>query len=145
MYQTIEAKKEKQVLNCYKTWLQDIGELDPDKWMEVLRHLTKSTIASRDKLIQVKFLHCSYLTPECLNRLTPTRGLNCTSRRGHPGSWIYIVWSCPKLVAYWIQIFAFISKLLVLTIPPDPALALLDLTRGLVNSAESRTLLQLLL
>ncbi|OCT56473.1 hypothetical protein XELAEV_18000049mg [Xenopus laevis] len=42
IYQTIQAWQ----LHCYNKWL------DPEKWSEVLRLLTQSTIASRDKLIQ---------------------------------------------------------------------------------------------
>ncbi|OCT94728.1 hypothetical protein XELAEV_18012418mg [Xenopus laevis] len=101
IYHTIQAWEAKQGLHCYNKWLHDIGDLNQEKWSELLRHLTQPTIASRDKLIQ--------------------------------------------LAAYWIQIFAFISKVVVLTIPPDPALALLGLTRGIADSVASRILLQLLM
>ncbi|OCT83015.1 hypothetical protein XELAEV_18025551mg [Xenopus laevis] len=56
-----------------------------------------------------------------------------------------MVWTCPKLTHYWVEIFAFISKVMVLPIQPNPTLALLGHTGGLVNSVESRILLQLLM
>ncbi|OCT95213.1 hypothetical protein XELAEV_18012899mg [Xenopus laevis] len=75
--------------------------------------------------------------------MDPTRDQHCT--RDPHCTVFHMVWKCPKLTRYWMDIFSFISKVLVLPIQPDPSLALLGHTGGVMDSVESRTLLQLLM
>ncbi|OCT89596.1 hypothetical protein XELAEV_18018214mg [Xenopus laevis] len=56
-----------------------------------------------------------------------------------------MTWSCVEIQGYWTQVFAFISKVMVLHIEPTPTAALLGLTTGHDFSKEGRVFLQTLL
>ncbi|OCT78259.1 hypothetical protein XELAEV_18029369mg [Xenopus laevis] len=68
-------------------------------WATVLRHL----LSAKDKLIQVKFLHRIYMTPERLNLINPDRSKICPRCGLETGNWFHILWSCVEIQGYWTQ------------------------------------------
>ncbi|OCT76669.1 hypothetical protein XELAEV_18031871mg [Xenopus laevis] len=126
IYQTLLFTEEKKELTCYYKWAQDIGDLDHDKWGEILRHLLTSTISSRDKLIQIKFIHRSYWTPERLHRMNPARDSCCSCGAGPQAHGFILYGRVPGTGTY-------------------NSVALLGLTKGKVTSVDGRILLRLLM
>lgn len=50
-------------------WRADIPSLDRETWEECFNNSSQLVISSRDKLIQTKFLHRIYFTPQTAQNL----------------------------------------------------------------------------
>ncbi|OCT97342.1 hypothetical protein XELAEV_18009571mg [Xenopus laevis] len=91
IYHSLLAPEEKRPLKCFQKCVRDIANLDEESWELIMRHMLATTISARDKLIQLKFMHRSKLTPVRLHHMDPTRDQNCTRGCGHPGTWFHML------------------------------------------------------
>lgn len=76
LYVTLLRVKSPKMDRLWEQWQADIPTLDREACFE---DSSKLVIASRDKLIQTKFLHSVFLTPQNLHRIYPQRSYD----RGH--------------------------------------------------------------
>lgn len=109
----------------WSRWGADIPTLDRESCEERFEESFKLVISSRDKLVQAKFFHRTYLTPQRLHRIYPERSLECPRCRSPDSSYIHMFWSCPRLLFYWSAIMESINARLQLELPLTPELALL--------------------
>lgn len=106
-------------------WHGDIPSLDKEGYEDCLDYCPKVVIASKDKLIQVKFLHRIYYTPQRLHRIFPDRDPMCPKCRTQVGTFFHMFWDCPIIANYWAAVFSGINSRLQMSIPASPELALL--------------------
>lgn len=85
----------------------------------------KLIISSGDKLIQVKFLHRIYYTPQRLHRMFPDKDSECPRCKTLIGTFFHMFWNCPIISTYWTKVFGEINSKLQLSLPMSPELALL--------------------
>lgn len=111
----------------WEYWKGDIPSLDKEDWKDCLEQGPKLVIASRDKLIQVKFLHWVYYTPERLHRIFPEHDPVCPRCKTKWGTYLHMFWECPAILSYWEVVFAEINLRLQLTLTPTPSLVLLGI------------------
>lgn len=102
-------------------------------------------ISSRDKLIQVTFLHWVYYTSERLQRIFPECNPVCPCCRLRQGSYIHMFWECPSIMSYWEAVFAEINLRLQFTLTPTPSLALLGIPDDEQHPHHSKLLISYLL
>lgn len=72
----------------WSRWGADIPTLDRESYEESFAESFKLVISSRDKLIQAKFFHRTYLTPQRLHRIYPERSPECPRCRSLDSSYI---------------------------------------------------------
>lgn len=101
----------------------DIPTLDRESCEESFEESFKLVMSSRDKLIQAKFFHRTYPTPQRLHRIYPERSPDCPRCKSPDSSYIHLFWSCPRLSFYWSAIMEGINARLQLEIPLTPELA----------------------
>lgn len=129
----------------WKTWHSDIPSLDREGWEDCLEYGPKLVISSKDKLIQVKFLHRIYYTPQRLHRIYLDRDPECPRCKAHTGTFFHIFWDCPIISAYWTKVFGEINSRLQLSLPMIPELALLGVHDDEQRSRHSKLLISYLL
>lgn len=78
------------------TWVDDLGNVEDDKWLEALQSPREIAICTRFRLVQLKLLHCSYYHRTLLHKWG--RGQTAPSTRGckEDGSFFHIIWECPR-------------------------------------------------
>lgn len=82
-------------------WREDIPNLDEDIWEDSVSVYIPSMITSRDRFIQLKFLHRAYYTPQRLANIYPSLSPMCTRCSFERGSFLHMVWTCQNIRPYW--------------------------------------------
>lgn len=85
-------------------WRSDVPDLDEEIWEETVSAYIPSMIASRDRFIQLKFLHRAYYTPQRLANIYPSPSPLCTRCALEKGSFFHMVWTCPSIRPYWQEV-----------------------------------------
>uniref|UniRef100_A0A803J318 Reverse transcriptase domain-containing protein n=1 Tax=Xenopus tropicalis TaxID=8364 RepID=A0A803J318_XENTR len=119
--------------------------LDPDDWEEVIDNLYFPLISTRDKLIQFKIIHQTYLTPKKLyqmGRLEHSRCLRCNEP---DADYMHLLWNCPDIQRFWQQVMRFLADELSLPQVLNPITCLLGLVDSLLPKTASRSLMRALL
>lgn len=73
LYNALLGRDSPKINELWEKWRADIPSLDREGWEDCLEYGPKLVIASKDKLIQVKFIHRVYYTPQRLHRIFPER------------------------------------------------------------------------
>lgn len=107
-------------------WREDIPNLDDDIWKDVVSVYIPSMIASRDRFIQLKFLHRAYYTPQRLSNIYPSLSPMCTRCSIERGSFFHVVWACPKIRPYWQEVTNALTEICGTRVSLDPLLFLLS-------------------
>lgn len=126
-------------------WQADIPGLDRETWEECFEDGSKLVISSRDKLLQTKFMHRVYYTPQRLHQIYPDRSPNCPRCQSPDSTYMHMFWTCPRIVQFWETIFESIDIRLQLTLPILPELALLGIHEDDQRPKYMKTLISLLL
>lgn len=102
-------------------------------------------ISSRDRLIQVEFLHRIYYKPQRLHNIYPERSADCTHCKGNVGTYMHMFWSCHGVACFWIEVVKLINLRLQLTLPTTSQLLLLGIHDDDQRSRYTKLLNQLTL
>lgn len=90
-------------------WVADISDLTLEEWKEVCSSYPNTVISARNKLIQLRYFHQTYYTPQkdflMRRRLSPT----CHKCEREQGDFIHMVWSCNRIRPFWSAVTAFIA------------------------------------
>lgn len=102
-------------------------------------------VAVRDRLIQFRILHRVYLTPQRLNKIYPGAYPSCWKCGSLEAGFCHMLWSCPKVHSFWVEVTQFITALSTIPIPLTVPVCLLGLVGSLAHRTATKTLIGLLL
>lgn len=111
----------------WEGWRADLPDLDKENWEDCFLDSTRLMISSRDRLIQTKFLHSVYGTPQRLQRIFPQISLDGPCCLTGTGTYLHMFWSCLGVAWSWMKVFELINFRLQLTFPISPTLPLLGI------------------
>ena len=117
LYLDLLKKDFTRVDRLWDQWKADIPGLDREDWDDCLADSTALLISTRERLIQVKFLHRVYYTPQKLQRVFPQRTQDCPRCQNDAGTYFHMFWSCPKIARYWAKVVDTVNGRLQLTLP----------------------------
>uniref|UniRef100_A0A803K472 Reverse transcriptase domain-containing protein n=1 Tax=Xenopus tropicalis TaxID=8364 RepID=A0A803K472_XENTR len=132
------------LIKLREKWQQDIPQLTPDIWEDILESTLEGIISSRDRLTQLKYLHRTYLTPQRLHKMHPNIGQECPRCHHSPADFIHMVWSCPRAQRFWGKVAKTIRDRTNLILQLDPITILLNQVEDLSPNRAERTLLLIL-
>lgn len=87
--------KTKRLMLTKQQWQEDISDLPEDAWGNFLYQYITKVICSRDKLIQLKYLHHIYYIPYRLFRMGKIPTPTCHRCGSDDRTFFHTVWQCP--------------------------------------------------
>lgn len=110
-----------------ENWEQDIGPIDNTDWEEILEGVKTASPKMSDRPTQLNIVHRTYITPIKLAKFKQNRSPVCPMCLLVPGSFYHLIWSCPNIQSYWIQVIRFLHDNMGSPVGLDPKLCLLGL------------------
>lgn len=105
-------------------WEQNIGPIDNTDWEKILEGVKTASPKLSDRLTQLNILYRTYLMPVKLAKFQHTRSHMCLLV---PGTFYHLLWSCPNIQTYWLQVIQFLHDNMGSPVGLDPKLCLLGL------------------
>lgn len=102
----------------FQKWKEYIPALKDDDWEKGIQQYIPLMISARDRFIQLKFR--AYYTPQRLARKYPTQSDRCPKCTTEMGTFFYVVWFCPLIQKFWLDVVATINSVGGLSIGVDP-------------------------
>lgn len=103
-------------------WKKDLGlHFTTGLWEKNLscsNHLSKCV---RYKIMQIKILFRSYITSHRLKKMNSNVSDKCWHGCGMTGTFIHLLWHCPDIQEFWLNIRDYFCKLFKINFPLDPA------------------------
>ena len=107
-------------------WEKDLGiNLTSEQWETILRRSNNLSKCVRYKIIQIKILFRSYITPHKLKKMNNGVTDKCWHGCGMNGTLIHLLWHCPETQTFWLKIRDYLCKLFKINFPLEPAVGLL--------------------
>lgn len=105
--------------------MEDIAvEITASQWKKAQEFVHSSSVCASHGLIQFKILHRLHLSKLRLSKMFPTVDPLCDRCGQAPASIAHMLWNCPRLCYYWVNIFKTLSEALKIRHKPDPVWAL---------------------
>ena len=122
------------------------SNISHDMWEEICTEVHMVTNSNVWREFKWKVVMRFFRTPEITAKFSTTHSNKCWRNCGpHIGNQTHILWLCPKLEAFWKEVFETLNKIFDGNITMDPMVALLGLLpRGMEGRAK-KYLLQILL
>lgn len=133
------------ITKCREKWEMEVPEIQGEDWDELWMQPFRHLVSARDRLIQFKFLHRSYLTPARLHKIFPTVSAECWRCSHVTADTDHIFWRCPKIQEFWTDVTSCITELISVPIPMNIKVCLLGLVDDIVPTRAMRTLLNILM
>lgn len=114
-----------RMTTLWDKWKNDIPNLDREDWKDCLGDSAKLLISSQDRLIQIKFIHRVYYTPQRLHHIYPQRHQNFIHCGGGVGAYRHMLWTCQRVASFWGEVIDTIHSHLQLNLPVNSELLLL--------------------
>lgn len=110
-------------------------------WESCVSSFVTNMISARDRFMQVKFLHRAYYTPKRLTLMNPNTPVACPRCGQSSATFFHMIWSCPRLRDYWLEIADTLSRVTSLELVTDPKLMLLNVFDSRVRGKYTRLFL----
>uniref|UniRef100_A0A803JPQ3 Reverse transcriptase domain-containing protein n=1 Tax=Xenopus tropicalis TaxID=8364 RepID=A0A803JPQ3_XENTR len=130
---------------AYRLWTQDIPELAQDQWEEATENAYDFLIPIKDRLIQYKFLHQTYITPLKLMRFGRRQDDLCPRCKSPGANFFHMIWSCPPIHEFWSKIMETLASELGTPQIVDPITCLLGVIDGIICTNVARVRLRTLM
>lgn len=88
-------------------------------------------ISTKDRFIQLKFIHRAYYMPQRLSVIYPTANAICLRCRGEVGNFMHMVWLCPVNSGLLEKVVSDIQRISRVPLTWDPLIFLLSITDNL--------------
>lgn len=113
--------------NKYKNnWEKDMGTQIPDDiWEEALEYIHSCSNNVRHCLIQFKIIYRLHYSKAKLHNIFPNTSSTCDKCRSSEATLFHTFFSCPKVSTYWSDVFDTLSRIVKLTLLPEPLLIIL--------------------
>lgn len=128
----LKDKLETDLETCRIKWSEKLGEnLEQETWKNILQNIPKSTPDLRLRWMQQKIIMDLYWYPTKMLHLKLSDSDICWNCKSSQGSFIHMIWLCPKIHTFWDNIFFRIKLIINADINKDPKLAILGDTSNL--------------
>lgn len=109
-------------------WETDLQQtFSPLQWQRACKVTQRATRCSTLWEITVKITLRWYITPAKISKFNPNSNDRCWRKCGLRGDILHVLWYCPNILQYWLEIFNIISDITQTKTPPNPALAILSI------------------
>lgn len=89
-------------------WKRAIGSIEDEEWEEAIESCKVVSPKLPDRLTQIYILHQAYLTPLRVARYRSSQSTMCQMCGKETGTFIHLLWSCPKIQGLWTQVVTFL-------------------------------------
>lgn len=142
LYATLRTKSVARIIDTARIrWEDDLGPIDNSDWEDILENVKKTSPKISERLTQLYIIHKSYLTPARIAKFSPQQNPNCPRCSSNPCTFFHLLWLCPEIQSYWIQIIKFLHDHMGSLIQLDPKLCLLGLLPDTIKDRSIITLL----
>lgn len=112
----------------FRAWKEDLSmELSLEEWQEACRLAHTTSINTRLKMIQFKWLMRTYVTPVELNQYNSNIPDVCPKCTDYRGTLVHCMWHCTKTALFWEEIKTIIENILSKQLVMEPKLFLFGL------------------
>uniref|UniRef100_A0A3B3B502 Reverse transcriptase domain-containing protein n=1 Tax=Oryzias melastigma TaxID=30732 RepID=A0A3B3B502_ORYME len=127
-YNILLAGSKESSNSFLSAWKRDLkSEICIEDWNKSCLLAQTQTIATRNRLLQYKWLFRTYITPVKLHHFNPDIPDTCIKCNTEKGTLLHCLWDCEKLQIFWTELLHLISKLTSCVIPLDPKLCVLHM------------------
>lgn len=141
----LKAFLDSRTTPCFAAWEREFGELDSEDWEEIMSLAPKVSLSPSHRLTQLFVFHRIYYTPLKLFKWGRRDSADCPRCLIHTGSFIHMMWRCPKLTRYWQEVYHIINSVFQINMDVDPKSGLLGLLpTHLQESAHTEVIIRLL-
>lgn len=144
LYAQLVNQPETEKPSYVQKWEGDLERtLETTEWNQIW--LTTKSASPNILAIEAnyKVLIRWYLVPVRIAKYVHNYSTECYRGCSDPGTHFHIWWSCPKAQIFWKAIFTIASKMLGISITPDPAMALINRKPEFLTHNQFKLLIQL--
>lgn len=126
-----------------ESWEKDMGiQIPDDMWEDFLEYVHTCSNNTRHCLIQFKIIHRLHYSKAKIHNIFPTVSPTCDKCQSSDATLFHGFVSCPKVTAYWCDVFNTMSNILNITLTPDPLLIILGTSESsrVLTKAQQRFL-----
>lgn len=128
LYYTIRIPRILSVIQKAKLgWERNVGYINDTDWDEILENVKMTSPKLSDRLTQLYIVHQAYLTPQRLVKFQPSHSSTCPLCTYGPGTFYHLIWDCPTIQEYWMQVITFLHDNMGSPVVLDPKLCILGL------------------
>lgn len=120
LYNILDKAVSKSISSTKRGWEEELQlSLSEQQWNVALKLIHSSSICARHALIQCKVFYKIHYTNAKLSKIYPTVSDNCTRCGQSPANHVHMFWACPKLSAFWRDVFNTLTQAYGQTIVPN--------------------------
>lgn len=109
LYSRLLGQNTKSMLSTLKTrWENDVGPLSDEEWNRAISSPQSISSNHNERLIQLYMVHRAYYTTTRLSRFRPGYVDICPKCLLSPGTFLHLLWSCPRVNGFWVQVIQFL-------------------------------------
>lgn len=108
-------------------WEGEVGTLADDEWSDALDACKLVSPRLSDRLTQLFMIHRAYLTPLRLSKYREGQSTMCIICNQATGTFFHLLWQCPQIQAYWVQVVRFLHDTMGSPVTLQPKLCLLGI------------------
>lgn len=144
IYRALREDLKAPTLPVQARWEEAKGEpLSEREWIKVHEGVKEVNSNPRFKLVHYNFIHQTYLSPKTLGKIFPNRSNECPPCRTQEADFLHVVWHCPVINSYWIEILDKLEKATGWTASKEMRTVLLGLLPTPKNKKLTRKLVML--
>nr|XP_014340886.1 PREDICTED: uncharacterized protein LOC106702622 [Latimeria chalumnae] len=102
-------------------------QISEEDWKYSCGLLCGIFVSNRHRLAHFKVLHRTYFTTTKLCKMDPMTSLLCPKCHCAKGSLVHLLWACPKVLPFWVEVVHTLLLLLDCDLPALPEYYLLNL------------------
>ena len=119
-------------------WEADLGPIEGEVWEEALQAVNACSLNVSQKISQLYILLRVHYTPVRLFRMGRASDPLCGRCRAAQGDLIHLLWRCPKLHRYWMEVPATLNSVFQTNVSLDPLCCLLGALEGVIEVEATR-------
>lgn len=134
LYKACMSKKIVRERGVRQQWEDDLDHPLTDKeWTCCLDQIQKISPNHRHKLLHFKCIHRTYIIPLQLAKFDPSKS-TCPKCGSLDANFSHMAWSCPRILAFWTEVFQTLVCIIEAALLPSPRLGLLVLVHHVKRS-----------
>lgn len=127
-----------------KQWEKDVDiQITKEEWKTILSQSNYISKCVRYKLIQLKILFRSYITPQKMHKMNCNLSDLCWHGCGMTGTFIHQLWQCPEVKTFWIKVKDLLCQIFNMNLQLCPTIAILGKNVEGVKSKTTQKLIAL--
>lgn len=129
LYSIYLSKNTNSTLQIKEKWATEMNRtISLETWEEVCSEVHFVINSNIWREFRWKIMTRCFRTPQIISKWNPSCSNKCWRNCGQNiGNHTHILWSCPKLSNYWVEVFNALKEILHYEFSEDPTVALLQL------------------